>query len=305
VSEPAARGDLLDLHIQTVNPVSRIPASRRDWMRLMADLGIRPNKGLGQHFLFERGLVERMVRQAGITERDTVLEVGPGLGILTSELLRKAHRVVAVELDRALAAHLRAAFGDIPGFQLVQENALAISSDDLFAPGEPFDVVANLPYSAGTAILRHLLEQPRKPRRLTVMLQKEVAERLTARPPEMSVLGVATQFFAEPRLAFTVSPDVFIPPPKVESAVVILDVRDQPLLTAELQPLFFRIVNAGFRQKRKQVANSIADVLQLPKAGIATWLAAAGVDPTRRAETLTVDEWVILTRSAPPDVGAA
>jgi 16S rRNA (adenine1518-N6/adenine1519-N6)-dimethyltransferase len=271
----------------------------------MADLGIRPNKGLGQHFLFERGLVERMVRQAGVTEHDTVLEVGPGLGILTSELLRKAHRVVAVELDRSLAAHLRAAFGDIPGFQLVQENALAVSSADLFVPDEPFDVVANLPYSVGTAILRHLLEQPRKPRRLTVMLQKEVAERLTAHPPEMSVLGVATQFFAEPRLAFTVSPDVFIPPPKVESAVVILEVRAQPPLPAEFQPLFFTIVNAGFRQKRKQVANAIADVLQLPKAGIAAWLEAAGVDPMRRAETLTVDEWVTLTKSAPPDVVTA
>ena len=270
----------------------------------MSELGIRPNKGLGQHFLFERGLVERMVRQAGVTERDTVLEVGPGLGILTSELLRKAGRVVTVELDRSLAAHLRAAFSDIPGFQLVQENALAISSDDLFPPGEPFDVVANLPYSVGTAILRHLLEQPRKPRRLTVMLQKEVADRLTAQPPEMSVLSAATQFFAEPRLAFTVSPEVFIPPPKVESAVVILDVRDEPPLPVELQSLFFTIVNAGFRQKRKQVANSIADVLQLPKAGIASCLSASGVDPTRRAETLTVDEWVTLTRSAPPDVVA-
>ena len=194
----------------------------------MSELGIRPNKGLGQHFLFERGLVERMVRQAGVTDADTVLEVGPGLGILTSELLRKARRVVAVELDRSLIAHLESAFGDVPGFELVPGNALSLSAGELFAPGEPFDVVANLPYSAGTAILRHLLEQPRKPRRLTVMLQKEVADRLTARPPDMSVLGVATQFFAEPRLAFTVSPEVFIPPPKVESSVVILEVREEP-----------------------------------------------------------------------------
>ena len=255
----------------------------------MSELGIRPNKGLGQHFLFERGLVERMVRQAGVTERDTVLEVGPGLGILTSELLRKARRVVAVELDRSLIAHLETAFGDVPGFELVPGNALSLSTDELFPPGEPFDVVANLPYSAGTAILRHLLEQPRKPRRLTVMLQKEVADRLTAQPPDMSVLGVATQFFAEPRLAFTVPPEVFIPPPKVESAVVILEVRDEPPLPPELQPLFFKLVNAGFRQKRKQVANSIADVLQLPKPGIADWLVgirrrsdAAGGDAFRR-----------------------
>ena len=167
-------------NLMTINPVERIPASSREWTRLMTELGIRPNKGLGQHFLFERGLVERMVRQAGVSRDDTVLEVGPGLGILTSELLRKAGGVVAVELDRSLAAHLRQAFGDVPGFTLVEGNALTTPIDKLIPEDEPYDVVANLPYSVGSAILRHLLEQPRKPRRMTVMLQKEVAERLVA-----------------------------------------------------------------------------------------------------------------------------
>ncbi|MDQ3226332.1 MAG: 16S rRNA (adenine(1518)-N(6)/adenine(1519)-N(6))-dimethyltransferase RsmA [Chloroflexota bacterium] len=291
--------------LPAIDPLARIPIARRDWLRLMADLGIRPNKGLSQHFLFERGLVERMVRLAGVSERDTVLEIGPGLGILTSELLRKARSVVAVELDRTLAVHLRAAFDEVAGFRLVHGNALALTNDELIPSGEPFEVVANLPYSVGTAILRHQLEQPRKPRRLSVMLQKEVAERLTAQPPHMSVLGVATQFYAEPRLAFVVPPDAFIPPPKVESAVVILDVRETLPLPADLQPLFFTIVNAGFRQKRKQVANAIADVLRLPKAGIAAWLTTAGIDPMRRAETLSVAEWVTLTTSAPADVAAA
>jgi 16S rRNA (adenine1518-N6/adenine1519-N6)-dimethyltransferase len=271
----------------------------------MGELGIRPNKGLGQHFLFERGVVERMVRAAGVGPDDTVVEIGPGLGILTSELLRKANRVVAIELDRSLAAHLRQAFGDLPGFTLVEGNALALSSDELIAPDEPFEVVANLPYSLGSAILRHLLEQPHQPRRLTLMLQKEVAERVAARPPEMSVLGVATHFYAAPALAFDVAPSVFIPPPKVESAVILLDVRETPPLPRELHPLFFKIVNAGFRQKRKQLANSIADVLRLPKADIAAWLQASGVDPMRRAETLSVEEWVTLTRSAPEEVVAS
>lgn len=284
---------------------TRIPTSRRAWQRLMAELGIRPNKGLGQHFLFERGVVERMVKQAGITAESNVLEVGAGLGILTSELVRKAGRVVAVELDRSLAAHLRSAFGDAPNFTLVEANALQRTSDDFFADGEPFMVVANLPYSVGTAILRHLLEQQHKPTRLTVMLQKEVADRLMARPPEMSILSVAVQFFATPRLAFTVSPSVFIPPPNVQSAVVMLDVHEEPPLPAALQPLFFKIVNAGFRQKRKQLANSIADVLQLPKTPIAAWLSSNGIDPMRRAETLSVEEWVTLARSAPLDVVAA
>jgi 16S rRNA (adenine1518-N6/adenine1519-N6)-dimethyltransferase len=284
------------------NPASRIPASRRDWTRLMAELGIRPNKGLGQHFLFERGIVERMVRVAGIGPGDSVLEVGPGLGILTSELLRKAGHVVAVEYDRGLAVHLENAFGDLPNFELIQGNALHLTADDLFAPGIEFDVVANLPYSTGTAILRHLLEQPRKPRRLTVMLQKEVAERITAQPPDMTILSVATQFFAEPKIAFPVAPSVFIPPPKVDSAVIQLDVKPEVPLPWEEQPLFFKILNAGFRQKRKQVANSISDVLQLPKAEIAAWLQEAGIDPMRRAETLSVAEWVTATRAAPDSV---
>lgn len=288
-----------------VNPASRIPASRRDWIRLMSELGIRPNKGLGQHFLFERGVVERMVREAGISDDDIVLEIGSGLGILTSELIRKAHRVVAVERDSALVDHLHNAFGDFPRFELVEGNALRMSSDDLIPRDEPFDVVANLPYSIGTAILRHLLEQPRKPRRVTVMLQKEVAERLIARPPDMSVLSVATRFYAEPRLAFSVSPTVFIPPPKVESAVVTLDVHDAFPLSSEAQELLFKIVNAGFRQKRKQVANSIADVLRVPKPLVAAWLANSDIDPTRRAETLSVEEWVLLTASAPTEIHAA
>jgi 16S rRNA (adenine1518-N6/adenine1519-N6)-dimethyltransferase len=295
--------DATDEAMATATP--RLPTSRRDWQRLMTELGIRPNKGLGQHFLFERGVVEQMVKQAGVTADSNVLEIGPGLGILTSELVRKAGAVVAVELDRALAAHLRSTFADAPNLTLLEANALSSANAEFFPDGEPFSVVANLPYAVGTAILRHLLEQPRRPSRLTVMLQKEVADRLVAKPPEMSILSVAVQFFATPRLAFTVSPTVFIPPPKVESAVVILDVHEEPPLPTDLQPLFFKIVNAGFRQKRKQLANSIADVLQLPKAPISTWLSETGIDPMRRAETLSVEEWVSLVRSAPPEVIAA
>lgn len=292
------------LHLPESNPALCIPTARRDWSRLMADLGIRPNKGLGQHFLFERGIVERMVRVADVGPDDIVLEIGPGLGILTSELLRKAHRVVAVEYDRKLAAHLQDAFGDLPRFDLVEGNALHLSSDDLIPRGEPFDVVANLPYSVGTAILRHLLEQPRQPRRITVMLQKEVAERIVAEPPDMSVLSVAVQFFASPRLAFDVAPTVFIPPPKVESAVLVLDVHAEAPLPHAEQDRFFRIVTAGFQQKRKQVANSLSDVLRLPKAEVMPWLAACDIDPMRRAETLSISEWVALAKSAPLAIAA-
>jgi 16S rRNA (adenine1518-N6/adenine1519-N6)-dimethyltransferase len=283
------------------DPTANLPTSRRQWVALLAQLGIRPSKGLGQHFLYERGVVQRMVKAAGVGPTDTVLEIGPGLGILTSELLRKAEHVVAVELDPLLAGHLRGTFAGDDHLALVEGDALDLAIDDLIPPGQDFVVVANLPYSVGSAVLRHLLEHPRKPRRLTVMLQREVAERLCAAPPEMSVLSVATQFYADARIAFHVAPSVFIPPPSVESAVAILDVRPEPPLPPAAQPRFFRIVNAGFRQKRKQVANSLAAELDLPKPVVQAWLESVGVDPMRRAQTLSVEEWVALTRAAPPE----
>lgn len=269
----------------------------------MKSLGIRPNKGYGQNFLFERGLVERMVKAAGVVPADTVVEIGPGLGILTDELLRKAGRVISIELDRTLWPHLLRTFGNDPRFTLVEGDALAVDFGAVLPPDEPWVVVANLPYSAGTAIVRRLLELPHPPSRLTVMLQLEVAERLVASPPDMSVLGVATQFYADARIAFGVPPEVFIPPPTVDSAVAILDVKPQPPLPPAERERFFRIVNAGFRQKRKQVANSLAADLELPKETVSAWLEAVGIDPMRRAQTLTVEEWVALTRSAPEGVG--
>lgn len=267
----------------------------------MTRLGVRPSKGLGQHFLFERGIVQKMVRSAGIGPGDTVLEIGPGLGILTSELLHAAQRVVAVELDQTLAAHLRTLFGDDPAFSLVAGDALDLVVTDLIPPDEPYVVAANLPYSVGSAVLRHLLEADHPPRRLAVMLQREVAERIVAEPPRMSVLSVAVQFYAAGRIAFEVPPTVFIPPPAVESAVLLLEVRPPPLPVAD-RVRFFRIVNAGFRQKRKQVANSLAAELDLTKSDVNAWLAATGIDPMRRAQTLAVNEWVSLTLAAPAGI---
>ena len=276
-----------------------LPTSRRDWVALLDRLGVRPSKGLGQNFLYERGIVQKMVKAAGIDREDLVLEIGPGLGILTDELLQRAGSVVAIELDRRLAAHLRSAFADRSNFDLVEGDALATEVDQILPPGRPFKVAANLPYAVASAVLRHLLEPPYRPERLALMLQLEVAERLVARPPNLTILGVAAQFYAVPRIAFRVPPTVFIPPPKVDSAVVVLDVRTDPPLPEELHTRFFRIVNAGFRQKRKQVANSLSAELDLPKEVVTDWLRTAGLDPMRRAQTLDVDEWVTLTRLAP------
>ena len=284
-------------------PPVPLPTSRREWATLLDHLGVRPSKGLGQNFLYERGIVQRMVRSLGIGPDDLVLEIGPGLGILTDELLQRAGQVTAIELDGRLAEHLGRVFADRPSFRLVRGDALKIATEAVIPPGRPFVVAANLPYAVASAVLRHLLEQPHRPRRMGLMMQKEVVERICAVPPNLSVLAVATQFYARPRLAFDVASTVFIPPPTVESAVMILDVLPEPPLPEALHPRFFRVVNGGFRQKRKQIANSLAAVLELPKDEVVAWLEGEGIDPMRRAQTLAVEEWVRLTLAAPEGVG--
>lgn len=276
-----------------------LPRTRAGWRGLLEELDVRPSKGMGQNFLFERGVVDRIARGAEVGPADDVLEVGPGLGILTEALMGYAGTVTVVEYDRRLSAHLRATFGRDERFRLVEADALTMSLPDLF-PGEaPFSMVANLPYNIASAVVRTVLDQPRRPRRLTVMVQREVAERMIAPPGELTVLGVATQFYATGRILFDVAPTVFVPAPTVTSSVIQLDVHPElPLPEAEI-PEFMRIVRAGFSQKRKQVANSIAARFGLPKADVEGWLRRAAVDPDRRAQTLTIPEWVAIRRAAP------
>lgn len=279
---------------EPIAPNKRLPSTHRGWMGLLTSLGVRPSKGMGQNFLVERGIVERIVKTAGVTPGDLVVEVGPGLGILTSQLLTAGARVVAVELDRELAAHLRRTFGDLEQFTLIEGDALKIDVNDILPPDSAFSLVANLPYSVGTAVLMHMMENSRQPAKITVMVQREVAERLVASPPEMTVLGVAAQVLAKARIAFHVAPTNFLPPPKVESTVVVLEPLGSRRLAIERRTAFFALVNAGFRHKRKQVANSLAMETELPKTEINRRLESAAIDPMRRAETLAVDDWIRL-----------
>jgi 16S rRNA (adenine1518-N6/adenine1519-N6)-dimethyltransferase len=277
------------------NQTTVLPTSRRGWQDLLNHLGIRPSKGMGQNFLFDRGVVQKIVDAAEINHDSTVVEIGPGLGIMTEELLARAGRVTVVELDTDLANHLRRVFGERDNFQVVEADALKIEIGHLMPSDKPYTLVANLPYSVASAITRHALEDTHPPFRLTIMVQKEVADRMVASPPDMSILGVATQFYAIARIAFVVPPDVFFPRPQVESAVVDLVPRPVRLLPEDQAAAFFRLVNAGFRQKRKQVANSISHELGLPKDQVQQTLNDAGIDPSRRAETIAVDEWLRLT----------
>jgi 16S rRNA (adenine1518-N6/adenine1519-N6)-dimethyltransferase len=260
--------------------------------------GIEAKKSLGQNFIHDVNILEKIVAAAEVTTADTVLEIGPGMGALTEVLARHAGQVIAVELDQRMEPILHerlAAFQNISYlFQDILETHLA-----RVLPTDNFVVVANVPYYITSAILRHLLENTPRPRRIVMTVQLEVAERLVAKPDDMSILSVSAQFYAKPRLVMRLSPGVFYPRPDVTSAVVRLDTYPQPIVSVPDESTFFRIVKAGFGQKRKQLKNSLAEGLHLEGEIVTGWLEAVGIDPRRRAETLTLAEWGALATRIP------
>ena len=270
---------------------------RSDWRALLDELGVRPSRSKGQNFLHDPAIVRRIAEASEIAPGELVLEIGPGLGVLTRELAARAGRVIAVELDRRLAAHLAGA--GIAGVDVVEADILA-TDVAVLTGGQRYVVVANLPYNIAAAVIEHLLSSPARPQRLLVMVQREVAERIVARPPKMSILAVAVQFYGRPRVVLRVGPGAFIPAPKVESAVLRIDVAPEPPLPERAQAGFFRLVRAGFGQRRKQLANALAAGLRQPKATVEAALHEAGIAPERRAETLTVDDWLRLYRASRP-----
>ncbi|HUP27684.1 MAG TPA: 16S rRNA (adenine(1518)-N(6)/adenine(1519)-N(6))-dimethyltransferase RsmA [Chloroflexia bacterium] len=255
-----------------------------------------PKKSLGQHFLKDRSVPPRIADAANLLPGDFVVEVGPGLGVLTEEIARRldpsSGRLIAVELDGNLLPVLEQRFAGQEHVSFLHGDVLEMDPATL-AGDRPYKVVANLPYYITSAILRHFLEASGKPRSLTVMVQREVAERMVATPPDMSLLAVSVQFYGKPKIMFRVPPGAFNPPPKVDSAVVHIEVYpsgENPLEgTSEFA--FFRVAHAGFSQKRKQLGNTLATGLDLPKDYVAARLAETGVAPSRRAETLTLSDW--------------
>ncbi len=268
--------------------------------------GLHPQKKWGQNFLTDARILESIADAAELGPADSVLEIGPGLGHLTRVLARRARRVVAVEIDRALAAKLTADFADTPSVKIIHGDILQWEPIELLEAGHdpasatpPFKIVANLPYYITSAILRHVLETAHPPRIVVVMVQREVAQRMIAKPPLMSLLAVSVQFFAQARIVRTISAGAFYPRPKVDSAVVRLDVLDPPRQPAAETKRFFEIVHAGFGGRRKQLRNSLARGLAIDPDAAARALGRAQIDPTRRAETLTLDEWSTLQRELP------
>ncbi|MCU0507857.1 MAG: 16S rRNA (adenine(1518)-N(6)/adenine(1519)-N(6))-dimethyltransferase RsmA [Anaerolineae bacterium] len=261
----------------------------------LAALGIRPKKGLGQNFLVDPAHRARIVYAADLTRGDTVLEVGPGPGVLTELLAEQAGRVVAVELDDRLIPFLRERFAGQPHVSIVHADILETNPAEL-TEGRPYKVVANLPYYITSAVIRHLLESNPAPDVLVLTVQREVAERMVAQPPEMSLLALGTQFYATGKIVARIPAGAFYPVPKVESAVVRLDRRAEPVASDITADQFFAVARAGFSQPRKQLRNSLAAGMGIAPAEAEEWLGQAGVDPKRRAETLTLGEWAEVAR---------
>ncbi len=253
-----------------------------------------PKKELGQHWLKDRDILAAIADDAELMPEDTVLEIGPGLGTLTSELLRRAGRVVAVEFDPDLARKLP---GQFPGknLQVVHEDILQFDLNSLPAS---YKVVANVPYYITSKIIEKLMTAKNKPSLVVILVQKEVAERVAAGPGDMSILAISAQVFAKARLGVEVPREYFTPPPKVDSQVVILETLAEPLVAPEDEKAFFRVVKAGFAARRKKLRSSIAAGLAISKPTAEELLRHATINPDSRAEDLSIDDWLRLARDA-------
>ena len=264
--------------------------------------GVRLKKSLAQHILVDRGVLAKVVRAAHLTGDDTVVEVGAGSGVLTRELSKKAHRVVAVEIDSALAGTLREEFASYPNVEVVHGDILELPLASLLAPQGPlaeeasFKVVANLPYHITSPVLRYFLERDLRPSEMVVMIQKEVAESIVASPGHASTLSVAIHFYGHPQLVATVSPRSFYPSPHVESAILRIRVHPEPPVEVPSTAAFFRVVKAGFSARRKQLHNALAQSLAITSGDALKLLDEAGVGHQRRAESLSMEEWASLAR---------
>jgi 16S rRNA (adenine1518-N6/adenine1519-N6)-dimethyltransferase len=264
-------------------PVLNVP-------ELLRRYGLRPDKSLGQNFLIDEAALHCVVDAAGIGAEDEVLEIGPGLGGLTRHLAGCARQVVAVELDGDLFPPLREVLASYPNVRLVQGDILALDPAEwMTSPG--YLVVANIPYYITSALIRHLLEARYRPRRLVLTVQREVAERITAAPGEMSLLALSVQLYGQPRTVAHIPAGAFYPAPKVDSAVIRTDLYPAPLIPSAKISTFFRLAKAGFSQKRKTLRNALSAGLACTPAQAEQLLRSAGIDPQRRAETISLEEW--------------
>ncbi len=268
----------------------------------MEQYGLKPQKGLGQNFLVDTHILQKIIHTAHIEQADTVVEVGPGLGILTQTLAKEAKQVIAVEKDPQMVAILQKILRNFKNIEIVQGDILDIR---LPRPRLPqllagsarqakYKVVANLPYYITSPVIRKFLEAEQKPGLMVLMVQKEVAQRICAKPPKMSLLAVSVQLYGTPEIISYVKKTSFWPRPNVDSAIIRINIRPEQMRRTAI---FFKIVRAGFKQPRKQLAGNLAIGLGISKETAGTWLTKNNIQPAQRAETLALEDWKKLAES--------
>jgi len=256
---------------------------------------LRPDKSLGQNFLTDPAILEKILQIAGVSEDDEVLEIGAGLGHLTAVLAKAARSVTAVEIDPRFIPVLEELQGSFPNIRLVQGDILQLDPAELIEK-DGYLVVANIPYYITSRIIRNLLESGRVPREIILTIQYEVARRICDQSGKLSLLALSVHMYGHPSLEARIPAGAFLPVPKVDSAVIKIDLHPQPLLPEPLRTEFFEVVKAGFTHNRKTLRNSLSKGLRWPADKAEKLLESAGIDPGRRAETILMDEWLELTR---------
>lgn len=263
---------------------------------LLRQHGLQPRKSLGQNFLIDNNALEKVVDAAEVEPIDIVLEIGAGLGSLTRFLAKVARKVVAVELDNHLLPVLETVLSSEGNVELVYGDILKLEPERLISVDQ-YLVVANIPYYITSAIFRHLLESKRKPRRIVMTIQREVAQRICAEPGDMSLLALSVQVYGKPKIVAKIPAGAFYPAPNVDSSVIRVDLYPEPFIIPQLLDNFFRLTKAGFGQKRKMLRKSLAAGLSWQVSQVEEMLACCNIDATRRAETLSLEEWKSLTET--------
>lgn len=259
--------------------------------RLLRQSGLKAKKRLGQNFLIDRDVLSKILLAAELSIDDMVVEVGPGLGVLTSALASNVRKVFAIELDTELSSFLRNKLGTQANVEVINEDILKVDLSQLLGQDSRYKVVANLPYYITSPVLRYFMENRLQPSLMVVMVQKEVAEAIVASSGKMSVLAISLHVYSKPKIIARVPAGCFYPRPKVDSAIVRFDVLPQPAVTVDDIDAFFDVVRRGFSAPRKQLRNSLANGYDVKPADVDPYLKGAGIDPTRRAETLSLEEW--------------
>ncbi len=264
--------------------------------KIKTNPNIKPKKRLGQNFLEQIGVIKKMIVAAQIKTDETILEIGPGTGNLTKELIKTGNPIIAVEKDSEMINILCEKFRSTDNFELIAANALKFDETKIRAP---YKIIANLPFYAAAPIIRKFLESKNPPRLMSLIVQKEVAQRICANAPKANILATAVQFYAAPKIIDYVSKGSFWPAPKVDAAILQLTphIKEGERTDKKFIEKFFKIAKAGFSHPRKQLAGKLAQELKLPREKINEWLASCDISPNCRAQNLSVENWISLARA--------